>query len=128
MSYTHANVQWERYNRLDDNQIVDKYGDIDYSEYVVDSSSIKVTDSNGTFARMYGTTYIIARKQPHSEVITDENGKTFLTKNIYYVDPSVEPNAFNILKYDKLDGELIVNVYEMRTLFNKVRLIKFTTV
>lgn len=106
MSYTHANVQWERYNRLDDNQIVDKYGDIEVLE----------------------TTSIIARKQPHSEVITDENGKTFLTKNIYYVDPSVEPNAFNVLKYDKLDGELIVNVYEMRTLFNKVRLIKFTTV
>ena len=106
MSYTHANVQWERYNRLDDNQIVDKYGDTEVLEIAS----------------------IIARKQPHSEVITDENGKTFLTKNIYYVDPGVEPNAFNILKYDKLDGELIVNVYEMRTLFNKVRMIKFTTV
>ena len=106
MSYTHANVQWERYNRLDNNQIVDKYGDIE----------------------VHGTTSIIARKQPHSEVVTDENGKTFLTKNIYYVDPKVEPEAFNILKYDRLDGELIINVYEMRTLFDKVQMIKFTTV
>lgn len=128
MSYTHANVQWERYTRLDNNQIVDKYGDIDYTDYVVDSDSIKVTDSNGTFAKCGITQYIIARKQPHSEVVTDENGKTFLTKNIYYVDPSIEPSAFNILKYDKLDGELIINVYEMRTLFDKVRMIKFTTV
>lgn len=105
MSYTHAQVSWEACSRLNDS-IVNKYGDIESVDAV----------------------QIIARKQPHSEVTDDGNGKTYLTKNIYYVDPSVEPNALNIQKYDRLDGELIINVYEMRTLFNKVRMIRFTTI
>ncbi len=122
MSFTHANVQWQRYIRLDDEEIVDKYGDINYEGRIAD-----VVTSDNEYVLYHTGIQIIARKQPHSEVVTDENGKTFLTKNIYYVDPNIESNAFDIRKYDKLDGELIINVYEMRTLFNKVRMIRFTT-
>lgn len=105
MSYTHATVSWEACT-INNESIVNKYGDIVRKE----------------------TVDIIARKQPHEEVITDENGKTYLTKNIYYVDPYVEPNATNIHKYDKLDNELIVNIYEMRDLYNHIKMIRFITV
>lgn len=105
MSYTHAQVSWESCT-LDNNSIVNKYGDIVRKDPV----------------------NIIARKQPHSEVITDETGKTYLTKSIYYVDPKVEANTKNIRKYDKLDGDLIINVYEMRDLYDQLKMIRFITV
>ena len=105
MSYTHAQVLWESCTQVG-GSIVNKYGDIERKEPV----------------------NIIARKQPHEEVITDENGKTYLTKDIYYVDPYVESHAKDIRRYDKLDGNLIINIYEMRDLYNKVKMIRFITV
>lgn len=105
MSYTHASVSWEACTPLG-STIVNKYGDI------VHKASVN----------------IIARKQPHEEVLNDADGKIYLTKSIYYVDPVVEPNAGNIHKYDKLDGELIVNIYEMRDLYNRIKMIRFITV
>lgn len=125
MSYTHAYVSWEVCSRLNDS-IINKYGDIVHLK----ESSTEVMDSNANSIHMVFKTpvQILARKQPHSEVVDDGNGKTYLTKNIYYVDPGIEPNAFKIQKYDRLDGELIINVYEMHTLFNKVRMIRFTTI
>lgn len=105
MSYTHKKVLWQTCNKVG-SSIVDEYGDI------VRSKSKEV----------------IVRKQPHEEVITNSEGKTFLTKHIFYVDPKIEPNAFNIKEFDTLDGEMIVKKYEMCGLFNKVKLIRFITV
>lgn len=107
MSYTHANVSWEACASLDDDgNILNRYGDIEYEEPVD----------------------IIARKQPHNEVINGEGGKIYLSKSIYYVDPNVESNASEIRKYDKLDGEMIINIYEMRDLYNRIKMIRFITV
>lgn len=105
MSYTHQKVSWQACNKVDAS-IVNVYGDIERVEAVE----------------------IIARKQPHEEVITNEEGKTFLTKNIYYVDPKVEPNAYNIGKYDTLDDEMIISTYRMCDLYNRVKMIRFITV
>lgn len=105
MSYTHKEVLWQACNKVGSSK-VNAYGDI------VRSKPVTIT----------------ARKQPHEEIITNSEGKTFLTKNIYYVDPKVEPNAFNIEELDTLDGEMIINKYEMCTLFNKVKMIRFKTV
>jgi hypothetical protein len=98
-------VSWQACNKVDAS-IVNVYGDIERVEAVE----------------------IIARKQPHEEVITNEEGKTFLTKNIYYVDPKVEPNAYNINKYDTLDDEMIISTYRMCDLYNRVKMIRFITV
>lgn len=105
MSYTHQKVSWQACNKVGAS-IVNVYGDIERA------TAVDIT----------------ARKQPHEEVITDSTGKTFLTKNIFYVDPKVEPKAFNIQQYDTLDGEMIISVYKMCGLFNKVKLIRFITV
>ena len=105
MSYTHKEVLWQACNKVD-SSIVDEYGDIVRAKEVT----------------------VIARKQPHEEVVTNSEGKTFLTKNIYYVDPKIEPNAFNIKEFDTLDGEMIIKKYEMCGLFNKVKMIRFITV
>lgn len=105
MSYTHKKVSWQACNKVT-SSIVDEYGDI-----------VRTTAVN-----------IIARKQPHEEVITNSEGKTFLTKNIFYVDPNVEPNAFKIQEFDTLDNEMIIKKYEMCDLFNKVKMIRFITV
>ena len=105
MSYTHQKVSWQACNKVDAS-IVNVYGDIERATAVT----------------------ITARKQPHEEVVTDSNGKTYLTKNIYYVDPKVEPNAFSIQKYDTLDGEKIIKMYKMCTLYGQVKLIRFITV
>ena len=116
MSYTHQKVMWSscKVNSYDEaiaqsrngTCIVNQYGDIVRKEAVT----------------------IIARKQPHEEVTTIDVGKEVLTKNIYYVDPKIEPNALSISKYDLLDNELIVNVYKMCDHYNKVKMIRFITV
>lgn len=105
MSYTFKKVDWESCN-TNNSSIVNTYGDI------VRNESVK----------------IIARKQPHNHVFKTSNGREFLAKSIFYVDPRVEKNAFSIKRMDKLDGETIEDVYEMCGLNNKVRLIRFITV
>ena len=116
MSYTHQKVMWSscKVNSYDEAiaqsrngaRIVNQYGDIVRKEAVT----------------------IIARKQPHEEVTTIDVGKEVLTKNIYYVDPKIEPNALSISKYDLLDNELIVNIYKMCDHYNRVKMIRFITV
>ena len=100
MSYTNLVVSWE--SRSDQNV----FGDFAYNTPL----SIK------------------ARKEPHEEIIKTAEGKEELSKHIFYVDPSIEPNAVLIKDYDKLDGEKIVSTYQMCTLQNKVRMIRFITV
>ena len=68
------------------------------------------------------------RKQPHEDVITTAEGKTILTKSIFYVDPTIEPNALNIRYMDKLDGETVFQKYVMCTRSNKPRMVRFITV
>lgn len=105
MSYTHKEVLWEKC--INNNPgIVDAYGDI-----------TRVTPVT-----------IIARKQPHEDVIRDQHGNELLTKSYFYVDPKIEPNALSIDKMDKLDGETVMSKYEMCDLFNNVKLIRFITV
>lgn len=105
MSYTHKKVLWQTCNKIN-SSIVDEYGDIKRTTAVE----------------------IIARKQPHEEIITTSDGKELLTKNIYYVDPKVEPNAFSIKYMDTLDGEIVMQKYEMCDLYNRVKMIRFITV
>ena len=105
MSYTHQKVSWKACSEIRGG-ICNLYGDTENIEEV----------------------QITARKQPHEEVLTLEDGKTVLTRNIYYVEPSREPNAFSILKYDLLDGEKIINIYKMMDLMGNCKLIRFITI
>ena len=100
MSYTNQIVNWQAHGTQD------AYGDMQYSE----AQSIK------------------ARKQPKQDIVKTSDGKELLSKSYFYVKPSAEANAFRIDVMDKLDGELIVSKYEMRTLRGKVKLIRFITV
>lgn len=100
MSYTNTQVSWQKRTSLN------QYGD-----YATESSII-----------------VRARKQSHEEVIEDENGKSYLTKNIYYLDPIVEPNATKINRLDYLDGELVLKKYEMCDLMNRVKMVRYITV
>ena len=105
MSYTYKKVSWQK-NIKTGSSIVDEYGDLTRDEAV----------------------NIIARKQPHQQVIKVEDGRELLAKSIFYVDPQVEPNAFSIEKMDSLDGEDVIEIYEMCDLHNKVKMIRFITV
>lgn len=105
MSYTHQKVSWKACSKIN-GSIVNRYGDTIPVEAVT----------------------IIARKQHHEEVVTTEEGRTVLTKNIFYVEPSKEPNAFLIEKYDLLDDEKIVKIYRMNDLMGKCKLIRFITI
>ena len=127
MSYTFKKVQWEQSVRnyqhtagenskasnpthmeetSDIFSIVDPYNDVSYKEAVS----------------------VIARKQPKSEIVKDTNGHEMLSKSVYYIDPSIEHNALSINKMDKLDGELIIDIYVMCNLYNKPRMIRCITI
>ena len=100
MRYTYAMVSWKAVSPQD------RYGDTEYQPVQM----------------------IRARKQPLHEIVQDSEGKSYLSKSIYYVDPAVEPKAFLIGEMDKLDDELILKSYQMCDLFNKVKLIRFVTI
>ena len=100
MSYTNQNVSWQAHGVQDD------YGDMPYGA----AQNIK------------------ARKQPKQEIVKTSEGKEFLSKSYYYVDPAIEPQALEVDKMDKLDGELIVERYVMCDLYNRPKMIRFITV
>ena len=100
MSYTNQVVSWEAHKAQD------MYGDMEYEE-----------------ARA-----IAARKQAKQEIVKTAEGTELLSKSYFYVDPRVEPNAFEISKMDKLDGELIVDKYVMFTLLGRPKMLRFITV
>lgn len=106
MSYTQKKVSWEQCNRESDKVVENEYGDISRKASV----------------------QVLVRKQPHEDVITISEGKTVLTKSIFYVDPTIEPNALNIAYMDKLDGETVIQKYVMCTRSNKPRMVRYITV
>jgi hypothetical protein len=71
---------------------------------------------------------VLVRKQPHENVINTSDGRTLLTKSIFYADPRVEPNTMKIAKMDKLDGETVVQIYVMCDRYNKPKMVRFITV
>lgn len=100
MSYTNQVALWEAHDKQD------SYGDMTY----------------------FPPKEVAVRKQSKQEIVKTSEGKELLSKSYFYVDPRVEPNAFEISKMDKLDGELIVDKYVMYTLFGKPKMLRFITV
>lgn len=103
MSYTQKVVEWEH---CSDKPIVDIYGDV--------KRNVPVK--------------ILARKQPTNTIVKTSDGREFVAKSVYYVDPRIEPNALSIERMDKLDGELIEDRYVMCGLNNSPKMVRFITV
>lgn len=68
---------------------------------------------------------IKARKQSKSNIVASSEGKELLSKHVFYVAPK---EAALIGEMDKLDGELIIEKYEMNSLRGLPVLVRFTTV
>ena len=100
MSYTNQEISWQAHGAQDD------FGDMPYGPV----QNIK------------------ARKQPKQEIIKTSEGKELLSRSYFYVDPAIEPQALEIEKMDKLDGELIVEKYVMCDLRNRPKMVRFVTV
>ena len=105
MSYTNKKVAWEQCAQTNDS-IMDEYGDL-----------IRPTE-----------VILLARKQPHEEVIKTSDGKEILTKSYFYVDPKIEPHALDIKYMDKLDGETVMQKYIMCDLHNKPKMVRYITI
>ena len=127
MSYTFKKVQWEQSVRnyqytANENT---KASNSTYTEETSDIFSIVDPYNDVSYKEAVS---VIARKQPKSEVVKDTNGHEMLSKSVYYIDPSVEHNALSINKMDKLDGELIIDIYVMCNLYNKPRMVRCITI
>lgn len=122
MSYTSQKVAWKA---CSSNPIENKYGDIEYNKDILCSKTticgLCKVGSNLSLS-------ILARKQPMSKVFKTGDGRELLAKTVYYVDPYEEPKALEIKKMDRLDGELIEDIYIMVDLANKPRMLRFITV
>ena len=139
MSYTNQKVSWEP---CDPNKIP-----TDLNSYLLDCNGKSIITSQndrivvidkyvyeddimdvyGDVSRPYSIE-VLVRKQPHEDVINTSDGRTLLTKSIFYADPRVEPNAMKIAKMDKLDSETIVQIYIMCDRYNKPKMVRFITV
>ena len=127
MSYTFKKVQWEQSVRNYQHTVNEntKASNSTYTEETSDIFSIVDPYNDVSYKEAVS---VIARKQPKSEVVKDTNGHEMLSKSVYYIDPSVEHNALSINKMDKLDGELIIDIYVMCNLYNKPRMIRCITI
>ena len=127
MSYTFKKVQWEQSVKNHKNAVNEntKANDSTYAQEASDTFSIVDTYNDVAYKEAIS---VIARKQPKSEIVKDTNGHEMLSKSVYYIDPNVEHNALSINKMDKLDGELIIDIYVMCNLHNKPRMIRYITV
>lgn len=105
MTYTFHKVSWQKCQSKD-SSVVDEYGDI--------KRNVAID--------------VLARKEPHQEVVKTSDGKEVLSKSRYYIDPYLEPHALDIKKMDMLDGEIIESVYVMCDLYNKPKMIRFITI
>ena len=105
MYYTNKKVTWKQCAQTD-GTIMNEYNDIVRKEDVI----------------------ILARKQPHEEVLKTSDGKEILTKSYFFVDPKIEPNALSIEKMDKLDGETVMQKYIMCDLHNKPKMVRYITI
>lgn len=141
MSYTNKKVVWEKckdYNISIEEweSLTDARGKIleDYLNDILRVSKPEVNEYGDTIMDEYGdikrpeVVIVLARKQPHEEVLRTPNGKELLTKSYFYVDPRIEPNALKIKHMDKLDGETIINRYVMCDLHNRPKMIRFITI
>lgn len=79
-----------------------------------------VNSSYGDIKNSVGTT-INVRRQEHVEEIRTSDGSVHHTNFIYYVHDDVKVD-------DRLDGYLVVDTYDMRTLGGKRRLRRVKTV
>lgn len=140
MSYTNKKVIWEKCagGSSDTNTyLLDENGNfltgVDLSVLVVESNPI-VNEYGDSIMNEYNdiqrpeVTNILARKQPHEDVLKTADGKEILTKSYFYVDPKIEPRALEIKYMDKLDGELVMQKYVMCDLHNKPKMVRFITV
>lgn len=146
MSYTQKKVNWEQCNRVPSNNEEIEFLD-DVALRTLDSDDpgdqnqliVPVKENYNEYGDQikeneYGDisrkppVQVLVRKQPHEDVITTSEGKTVLTKSIFYVDPTIEPNALNIKYMDKLDGETVIQKYVMCTRSNKPRMVRYITV
>lgn len=146
MSYTNQKVSWEP---CDPNKVpIDQscqLKDVNNEYIVTDQNDVIVCSINSSLDEnvdiygddimdIYGDIHrpqeieVLVRKQPHENVINTSDGRTLLTKSIFYADPRVEPNAMKIAKMDKLDGETIVQIYVMCDRYNKPKMVRFITV
>ena len=103
MFYTNQKVLW---TKILSQPNVDKFGDQTYNE-----SSIE----------------ILARKQPKSELIRRSDGSDVISKTVYYIDHHQYPDALNIQRLDKLDGEIVEDIYIMVTLQGNPKMIRVYT-
>lgn len=141
MSYTNKKVAWEPCKDYEVSieeyeSLIDSKGKIledCFSEMLTVINS-ETNEYGDTIMNEYGdikrpnVITILARKQPHEEVLRTPDGKELLTKSYFYVDPKVEHHALEIKHMDKLDGETIVNRYVMCDLHNRPKMIRFITV
>jgi hypothetical protein len=127
MSYTFKKVQWEQSVRNYQHAVNEntKASNPTYTEETSDIFSIVDSYNDVSYKEAVS---VIARKQPKSEIVKDTNGHEMLSKSVYYIDPSIEHNALSINKMDKLDGELIIDIYVMCNLYNKPRMIRCITI
>ena len=127
MSYTFKKVQWEQSVRNYQHTAGEntKASNSTYTEETSDIYSIVDPYNDVSYKEAVS---VIARKQLKSEVVKDTNGHEMLSKSVYYIDPSVEHNALSINKMDKLDGELIIDIYVMCNLYNKPRMVRCITI
>lgn len=127
MSYTFKKVQWEQSVRNYQHTAGEntKASNSTYTEETSDIYSIVDPYNDVSYKEAVS---VIARKQPKSEVVKDTNGHEILSKSVYYIDPSIEHNALSINKMDKLDGELIIDIYVMCSLYNKPRMVRCITI
>lgn len=103
MSYTHQEIKWSKLKREPDSSI---YGD-----------------------QVYGTNVTLkARKQIVNELVRTSSGREVYYKNIYYIDPKQYPKALKIERLDKLDGDLVEDIYVMNTLAGKPKMIRVRTI
>lgn len=145
MSYTQKKVSWEQCYR--DAEKGSSYLKDSISRFIIGAEGANITlktkDAIEYQINEYGdvvleneygdisrkpSVQVLVRKQPHEDVITNSEGKTILTKSIFYVDPNVEPNALNIRYMDKLDGETVFQKYVMCTRSNKPKMVRFITI
>lgn len=110
MRYTNQKVKWERCTTR-----VDDYGDV---------SRVKSTGKK----KIDRPVMLFARKQPHNELIKTSDGRELFSRNIYYIDPSIEKYAMQIKELDLLDNELVAQVYVMCDLMNHPKMVRFITV
>lgn len=125
MSYTNKKITWEQCSTNVTKTVPSE--DLSTNERRVVNNYETIENIYGDISRPLSKT-ILARKQPHEQVIRTTDGKEVLTKSYFYVDPRVEPNALSIEKMDKLDGETVMEKYVMCDLSNKPRMVRYITI